>query len=126
MSIGIHFPMARTNCKIKHLTQEETNSLRKELFTNDTLHDLAETFKVLGDPTRLKIIQLLSKQELCVCALASILHVTDSVISHQLRTLRNLRLVKFRKEGQMTYYSLDDAHITHLFNEGLAHVKEEQ
>ena len=118
--------MARNSCKVKHLSEEKAITLRKHLFSRDTLHDLAETFKVLGDPTRLSIIQLLLKQELCVCALASILQVTDSVISHQLRTLRNLRLVKFRKDGQMTYYSLDDNHIKHLFNEGLAHVKERQ
>ena len=116
--------MADTRCQVKHLSEKEARTLRKMLFSKDTLHDLAEIFKVLGDPTRLKIIQLLSTQELCVCALASILHVTDSVISHQLRTLRNLRLVRFRKDGQMTYYSLDDEHIKRLFNEGLAHVSE--
>lgn len=116
--------MARNRCQVKHLSEEEAFTLRKMLFSKDTLHDLAEIFKVLGDPTRLKIIQLLSSQELCVCALASILRMTDSVISHQLRTLRNLRLVKFRKDGQMTYYSLDDEHIKRLFNEGLSHVIE--
>jgi ArsR family transcriptional regulator len=116
--------MADTSCQVKHLSEKEARTLRKILFPKDTLHNLAEIFKVLGDPTRLKIIQLLSTQELCVCALASILNVTDSVVSHQLRTLRNLRLVKFRKDGQMTYYSLDDEHIKRLFNEGLAHVSE--
>jgi len=116
--------MIRNGCQIRHLSKEKANKLRKDLFAKDTLDDLAETFKVLGDPTRLKIIHLLSKQELCVCALASILMVTDSVISHQLRTLRNLRLVKFRKDGQMTYYTLDDDHIKNLFNQGLAHVNE--
>ena len=116
--------MVLDSCQVKHLSEEKANKLRKDLFAKDTLHDLAETFKVLGDPTRLKIIHLLLKQQLCVCALASVLKVTDSVISHQLRTLRNLRLVKFRKEGQMTYYTLDDEHIKNLFNEGLAHVRE--
>ncbi len=116
--------MPRHTCQIRHVSEAQATELRKMLFTEETVNDLAETFKVLGDPTRLKIIQLLSKQELCVCALASILQVTDSVISHQLRMLRNLRLVKFRKEGQMAYYSLDDDHITRLFSEGLAHVRE--
>jgi ArsR family transcriptional regulator len=116
--------MSHNSCDVKHLDRKEADKLRKSLFTKGTLHDLAEIFKVLGDPTRLHIIHLLSEQELCVCALASVLQVTASVISHQLRTLRNLRLVKFRKDGQMTYYSLDDDHIRRLFKEGLAHVKE--
>ena len=116
--------MSRDGCEVKHLDRKVADKLRKSLLTEETIHDLAETFKVLGDPTRLKIIYLLSKQELCVCALASILQVTDSVVSHQLRNLRNLRLVKFRKDGQMAYYSLDDDHIKNLFSEGLAHVRE--
>ncbi len=118
--------MSRDGCEVKHLDRKDADKLRKSLFTEETVHNLAETFKVLGDPTRLKIIHLLSKQELCVCALASILQVTDSVVSHQLRTLRNLRLVKFRKDRQMTYYSLDDDHIKNLFSEGLAHVRERE
>jgi ArsR family transcriptional regulator len=116
--------MSRDRCGVKHLDRKETDKLRKGLLAEETIHDLAETFKVLGDPTRLKIIYLLSQQELCVCTLASILQVTDSVVSHQLRNLRNLRLVKFRKDGQMTYYSLDDHHIKNLFSEGLEHVRE--
>jgi len=118
--------MSRDGCEIKHLDRKEADKLRKSLLKEETMHDLAETFKVLGDPTRLKIIYLLSQQELCVCALAAILQVTDSVVSHQLRNLRNLRLVKFRKDGQMAYYSLDDDHIKNLFSEGLAHVRERE
>ena len=118
--------MSRDDCNVKHLDRKEAHKLRRSLFAKETVDNLAETFRVLGDPTRLKIIHLLSKQGLCVCALASILQVTDSVISHQLRTLRNLRLVKFRKDGQMTYYSLDDDHIKNLFSEGLAHVRERE
>lgn len=84
---------------------------------------LAETFKALGDPTRIRILHALSGRELCVCDLAAVLEMGQSAVSHQLRTLRNLRLVKFRREGKTVYYSLDDQHITTLFREGLDHVR---
>jgi len=83
---------------------------------------LAEIFKALGDPTRLKIIYVLSKSPLCVCDIASLLDMTQSAISHHLRLLRNLKLVKFKKEGKMVIYSLDDDHVLRLFKEGLEHV----
>jgi ArsR family transcriptional regulator len=116
--------MGFDDCQVKHINPKKVNELRKTLLTHTVLQDLAETFKVLGDPTRLNIINLLSKQELCVCDLASLLSATNSLISHQLRILRNLRLVKVRREGQNAFYSLDDDHIRHLFNEGLIHVRE--
>ncbi len=83
---------------------------------------MAEIFKALGDPTRLKIIYVLSKSPLCVCDIASLLDMTQSAISHHLRLLRNLKLVKFKKEGKMVIYSLDDDHVLRLFKEGLEHV----
>jgi len=90
----------------------------------ETILRLAETFKVLGDPTRMKIIFALSLEELCVCDIANLLGTTKSAVSHQLRVLRNMRLVKYRKDGKMVYYSLDDGHINHLIEEGLRHVEE--
>ena len=84
---------------------------------------LSEIFKVLADPTRLKIIYALSKGALCVCDIAQKLNMTQSAISHHLRLLRNLRLVKYRKEGKQVIYSLDDDHVLQLFNQGLDHVK---
>lgn len=87
---------------------------------------VAETFKVLGDPTRTKIIFALFTAELCVCDLASLLNTTSSAVSHQLRILRNMRLVKYRKEGKMVFYSLDDDHINNLFHECLRHVEEDE
>ncbi len=90
----------------------------------DELHDLSETFKALSDPTRLKIICALMNTELCVSDIAHLLGASDSVVSHQLRILRNLRLVAFRKEGKTSYYSLDDIHINHLVHECLLHVME--
>jgi DNA-binding transcriptional ArsR family regulator len=86
---------------------------------------LAETFKVLGDPTRVRILLALSARELCVCDLVEIFDVTQSAVSHQLRLLRTHRLVKSRRDGKLVYYSLDDDHVRSLFDEGLRHVKED-
>lgn len=85
---------------------------------------LAQTFKALADPSRVRILYALSVTELCVCDLATVVGLSISATSHQLALLRNMKLVKFRKEGKMAYYSLDDEHIEHLFHEGLTHVKE--
>lgn len=84
---------------------------------------LAETFKILGDPNRLQLINALNENEMCVCDLSAALGTTPSAISHQLRLLRNLRLVRYRKEGKMVYYSLDDSHVVVLFKDGLEHIK---
>lgn len=97
--------------------------VRDKMLDDNVVSMLAETFKTLGDSTRIKILFILSMKELCVCDIAEALGMHQSAISHQLRILRNLRLVKFRREGKSVYYSLDDNHILHLFNEGLEHVK---
>jgi DNA-binding transcriptional ArsR family regulator len=91
---------------------------------NGRLHLLSNTFKLLGDPSRLKIVLAISMEELCVCDIASLLGVTRSAISHQLRLLKSSRLVKFRRAGKMVYYSLDDEHIKYLLKGGLEHVRE--
>jgi len=87
---------------------------------------LAETFRAMSDPTRVRIIAALAKQELSVGDLAGMVGLTTSAISHQLRLLRGQRLVKYRKEGKLAFYSLDDKHIEHLFAEGLRHVGNEE
>lgn len=87
-----------------------------------TAAKLAETFKAVSDPTRVRIISALSHAELCVHDIAAALDMTQSAISHQLRTLRELRLVKFRREGRHVYYTLDDEHIQDLYRMGLDHV----
>ena len=86
---------------------------------------LSDIFKVMGDPTRLRIIHALSTGEMCVCDIACALGMEHSAISHQLRLLRNMRVVKFRKEGKAAFYSLDDEHVLRLFNEGLEHARHE-
>lgn len=83
---------------------------------------LAETFSALSDPTRVRIITALAEQELCVFDLARLLGLTGSAVSHQLRLLRGQRLVKYRKEGKVAYYSLDDDHIRNLMEECVKHV----
>mgnify|MGYP001197531126 CR=1 FL=1 len=90
----------------------------------ETLDTLAETFKVLSHPTRLKIIHALSRNEFCVCDLATLLGTTDSAVSHQLRLLRSMRLVRYRREGKLAYYALDDQHVHQLFEAGLEHMQE--
>lgn len=84
---------------------------------------LADTFKALADPTRVRIISVLARTELCVCDLSATLDMSQSAVSHQLRLLRQMRLVKNRKEGRMVYYSLDDNHIQDLFQRGLEHIQ---
>ncbi|MGQ9572308.1 MAG: ArsR/SmtB family transcription factor [Dehalococcoidia bacterium] len=86
---------------------------------------LAETFKVLGDTTRVRIIHALALAELCTRDLAAVLGMSESAVSHQLGMLRLLRLVKFRREGRVVYYSLDDEHIRHLFEDALSHAREQ-
>jgi ArsR family transcriptional regulator, lead/cadmium/zinc/bismuth-responsive transcriptional repressor len=93
--------------------------------SQSVLDELAETFKVLSSPTRLKIIHALSRGELCVCDLAGLLGATESAVSHQLRLLRGMRLVKYRREGKLAFYSLDDQHVQQLFEAGLEHMEEE-
>ena len=83
---------------------------------------LAETFRALSDPTRIRIISVLAGQELCVFDLSRLLGITGSAVSHQLRLLRGQRLVKYRKEGKVAYYSLDDDHIRNLMEECIKHV----
>jgi len=85
---------------------------------------LAETFRALGDPTRVRILDALSRDELCVCDVATLIGVSESAVSHQLRLLRSLRLVRARREGRMVFYALDDDHILTLFEQGLRHVAE--
>lgn len=110
------------SCEVFCVDEEKIEMVRKKMLDKSVTLRLSETFKVLGDPTRIKIIQALSLTELCVCDISTLLNMSQSAISHQLRVLRNLRLVKFRKEGKIVYYSLDDKHIVNLFKEGLEHV----
>ena len=99
------------------------NKIMGELLNEGNIDKLAQIFRALGDPSRLKIIYVLSKSPLCVCDIATLLDMTQSSISHHLRVLRNLNLVKFRRQGKLVIYSLDDEHVFKLFEEGLKHAK---
>lgn len=100
-------------------------SVKKKMKTEKCFQYLAETFKAMSDPTRAKIIYALCQEdELCVSDLSSVIETTNSAISHQLKTLRNMKLVKYNKVGKLAFYSLDDQHINNLFAEGLRHVEE--
>lgn len=97
--------------------------VQEQLIDGLTATRLARTFKALSDPTRVRIISALSCNELCVHELAACLGMSQSAVSHQLRTLRRMRLVRFHKEGRHVYYALDDEHIHDLFRQGLEHVE---
>lgn len=111
-------------CEIVHLHPARVAELRAALIEKDDVTDLAETFRALGDPTRVRMLDALSHGELCVCDLAALVGLSESAVSHQLRLLRNLRLVRPRRDGRMVFYALDDRHIMMLFRQGLRHVQE--
>lgn len=111
-------------CEVKYVNEAQVKLVQEQMIGDEVAFQLAETFKILSDSTRVKILYALSKAELCVCDLSSLLGMRDSTVSHHLRLLRALQLVKYRKEGRVVYYSLDDAHIEKLFEQGLEHVQE--
>lgn len=110
------------NCEVIH--EDILNKVKSHLPKEEVLYDLAELFKVFGDSTRIKILYALFEGEMCVCDMAEFLGVSQSAVSHQLRVLKQARLVKFRREGKVVFYSLADDHVKHIFNEGLDHVLE--
>ena len=114
----------KDTCEVTYVDWKRVASVRRKSKPEYKIQLLSDTFRVLGDPTRVKIIFALSQEELCVCDIAKLLGTTKSTVSHQLRVLRNMRLVKYRKEGKMVYYFLDDEHIKNLFDEGLRHVED--
>ncbi|MFT5873648.1 MAG: DNA-binding transcriptional ArsR family regulator [Clostridium sp.] len=111
-------------CAFSSVHEDVVEKVRKSIPQEETLYDLAELFKVFGDSTRIKILCVLFETEMCVCDIAALLTMTQSAISHQLRVLKNARLVKYRREGKVVYYSLDDDHVKHIFDQGLIHIKE--
>ena len=110
------------DCNIIH--QEVVNKVQSLMLKNEVFYDLADIFKIFGDFTRIKILYALFKSSMCVCDIAALLGMTKSSISHQLRILKQAKLVKFKKEGKVVYYSLDDEHVQSIFEQGLLHVNE--
>lgn len=109
-------------CTVLH--EDVVNEVKKKIPQDEMIYDLAEFFKVFADSTRMKIIFALMENELCVCDIANIVQTTQSAISHQLRLLKQSELVKFRKEGKVVYYSLDDEHISQIVKKGREHIEE--
>jgi DNA-binding transcriptional ArsR family regulator len=110
-------------CSITVVHEEIINQVKEKLPTEDIVEDLTDFFKSFADATRIKIISALIEAEMCVCDLANLIGMTQSAVSHQLRVLRQSRLVKYRKDGKIVYYSLDDDHVRDIMKQGLAHVK---
>jgi DNA-binding transcriptional ArsR family regulator len=110
-------------CDVCEVHKEKTECIKNCMLDESNAKKLAEIFKVLGDPTRIKILYVLSRTEMCVCDIADVLDMTQSAISHQLRLLRTMKLVKYRRDGKSAIYSLDDDHILQLFNQGIEHIQ---
>lgn len=110
----------KCDCDVIH--EEVVEKVKDSMVEEELLYDMAEFFKVLGDSTRIRIICALFESELCVCDIANVLNMTQSAISHQLKTLKQARLVKNRREGKVMYYTLDDEHVKQIFDLGLIHL----
>jgi ArsR family transcriptional regulator, lead/cadmium/zinc/bismuth-responsive transcriptional repressor len=103
---------------------DRVKTARREASSEDELQQLATIYQVLGDPSRLKIVMALRREEMCVCDLAALTGISESAVSHQMRRLKDLALVKTRRDGQVVYYALDDKHVVLLLDIGLRHVRE--
>jgi DNA-binding transcriptional ArsR family regulator len=117
-------PVTDETCDAFHADPAKVAVIQAGLPKGDVLEAMAETFKALGDPTRLRMLTALAAAELCVCDLATLVGISESAASHQLRFLRTLRLVRSRRDGRMVHYRLDDDHIVGLLAQGLEHVSE--
>ncbi len=113
-------------CDVFCINKEAVDDVRARMLDHQLVADTADVFKVLGDPTRMRLLYALSQRELCVCDLSAVLNMTQSAISHQLRVLRSARLVRHRKVGKVVYYSLADAHVVQLMEVGVDHARESQ
>ena len=112
------------NCDCNMLHKDVVASVKSKMPQDEKLYDLADFFKVFGDTTRVKILFALDQSEMCVCDIAVLLNMTKSAVSHQLRILKQARLVKNKKQGKSVYYSLDDEHIRGIFEQGMTHIEE--
>lgn len=111
-------------CDFYQVHDDVVKAVKEKMPDEDELYELAEIFKVFGDSTRIKILYVLFEQEMCVCDIAQLLNMTQSAISHQLKILKQSRLVKNRREGKAVFYSLADGHVRSIINQGLEHIEE--
>ncbi len=113
----------KCDCDVIH--HDVVARVKKDLPPKETFSELAGLYKILGDPTRVKILWALDAAEMCVCDIAFLLNMTQSAISHQLRVLKQAKLVKNRRQGKIVFYSLEDEHVKQIFELGLIHISEE-
>ncbi len=111
-------------CEFMHAHNELVTAVNENMPEDEQLYDLAELFKVFGDTTRIKILYVLFESEMCVCDIAQLLNMTQSAISHHLRTLKQSKLVKYRREGKTVFYSLADGHVRTIIGQGMEHIAE--
>ena len=111
-------------CDFSHVHQEIVDKVERTMPEDEILYNLAELFKIFGDSTRIKILYVLFESEMCVCDIAKLLGMTQSAISHQLRALKQSKLVKYRREGKTVFYSLADGHVRTILGQGMEHIAE--
>lgn len=111
-------------CEFMHIHEQIVKKVEKVMPDEQQLLDLSEFFKVFGDSTRIKILYVLSQSEMCVCDIATLLQMGQSAISHQLRVLKQMRLVTFRRDGKTVFYKLADSHIQTILAQGMEHISE--
>ncbi len=111
-------------CEYIHAHEDIVERVNSSMPDEEILYDLAELFKIFGDSTRIKILYVLFEAEMCVCDIAQLLNMTQSAISHQLRALKQSKLVKYRREGKTVFYSLADGHVRTILGQGMEHVAE--
>lgn len=111
-------------CDYSHIHQEIVDKVERTMPEDEILYDLAELFKIFGDSTRIKILYVLFESEMCVCDIARLLGMTQSAISHQLRALKQSKLVKYRREGKTVFYALADGHVRTILGQGMEHIAE--
>ncbi len=111
-------------CEAQEIHQERLDRVAAGMPDEEEMYDLAELFKVFGDSTRIRILFALFEDEICVCDLAEALNMTQSAVSHQLRILKQSKLVKGRREGKSIFYSLADGHVRTIIDQGRVHIEE--
>ena len=111
-------------CEYMHVHEDIVHKVNEQMPDEEILYDLAELFKIFGDSTRIKILYALFESEMCVCDIAQLLNMNQSAISHQLRVLKQMRLVSFRRDGKTVFYKLADAHIQTILAQGMEHISE--
>ena len=111
-------------CEFMHVHEDIVTKVQEHMPDEEALYDLAELFKLFGDSTRIKILYVLFASEMCVCDIAQLLNMSQSAISHQLRALKQAKLVRYRREGKQVFYSLSDGHVRTILGQGMEHVAE--